>query len=99
LNKGPNALTPALKRALQKDNPDWPDILDQSKEYASLCSELTKTTPPRGEKDSWTKFTKEYIENAKALEESAKKKDKNGALAVHTKISKMCNNCHMAHRQ
>ena len=99
LNKGPNALTPALKRSLQKDNPDWADILEQSKEYATLCSELPKATPPKGEKDSWSKLSKEYAENAKALQEAAKKKDKDGALAVHAKISKLCSTCHMAHRE
>ena len=98
LNKGPNALTPNLKRSLQKDQPDWQAIQAQSKEYATLSAELTKTTPPRGDKASWDKLTKDYAEAAKSLETASGKKDKDAALSVHAKLTKACTACHKVHR-
>ncbi len=98
LNKGPNALTPSLKRSLQKDQPDWTQIQEQSKEYATLSTELTKTTPPRGDKASWEKLTKEYAAAAKSLEVASAKRDKGAALAAHGKLTKACSACHKAHR-
>lgn len=98
LNKGPKALTPSLKRSLQKDQPDWQDIQDKSKEYANLAVELTKTTPPRGDKASWDKLTKDYAALAQSLETASAKKDKTAALSAHGKLTKACSACHKAHR-
>jgi hypothetical protein len=98
LNKGPNALTPTLKRGLQKTPPDWGDIQDEAKEYANLTATLAKTEAPRGDKDSWAKLTKEYADLGKSLADAAEKKDKNAALAAHGKISRICTACHKAHR-
>jgi hypothetical protein len=98
LNKGPNALTPNLKRLLQKDDPDWGEIQSEAKEYATLTVALNKANPPMGDKASWDKLTKDYADIAKALEDAVKKKDKGSALAVHTRLSRACTNCHRVHR-
>ena len=98
LNKGPYALTPNLKRNLQKDDPDWSEIQDQAKAYANLAGALGQAQPPRGEKASWEKLAKEYADSAKALEQAVQKKDKAGALAAHAKLSQACTVCHKAHR-
>ena len=98
LNKGPNALTPTLKRELQKDQPDWPEIQTQTKEYTSLTAELAKLTPRRGDKASWDKLTKEYTEAATSLETASAQKDKDAALAAHAKLTKACSACHKAHK-
>jgi hypothetical protein len=98
LNKGPNALTPSLKRSLQQDQLDWKQIQDQSKEYANLSAELTKTNPPRGDKASWEKLTQEYAAVAKSLETASANKDKAAALAAHSKLTKACSACHKVHR-
>ena len=98
LNKGPNALTPTLKRGLKEDQPDWPQLQAQSKEYATLSAELAKLSPPRGDKTSWDKLTKEYAEAAKSLETATTKKDKDAALAAHAQLNKACSACHKAHK-
>src|SRR5262249_868435 len=98
LNKGPNAMTITLKRELQKADPNWAGIQEETKEYAGMTADLTKTDPPRGDKSSWTKLTKDYAEAAKAMDEAARKKDKSAALAAHTKLTGFCMTCHKAHR-
>lgn len=98
LNKGPNALTPTLKRGLQKDQPDWTEIQAQSKEYATLSAELEKLNPPRGDKASWDKLTRDYAAAAKSLETASAKKDKDAALAAHAQLNKACSACHKAHK-
>jgi hypothetical protein len=99
LNKGPNALTITLKRALQKDNPDWADIQEQAKEYAELAGALGKAEPPMGDKASWDKLTKDYADTARAMNEAVQKKNQQGALAAHNKLTKACTACHRVHRQ
>jgi hypothetical protein len=98
LNKGPYALTPNLKRGLQKDDPDWGEIQDEAKQYVNLVSDLGKAQPPKGDQASWEKLTKEYAAIAKTLEQAVQKKDKTSALAAHGKMSQVCTVCHKAHR-
>lgn len=99
LNKGPASLATSLKKGLQKDAPNWTEIQDQSKEYASLAGDLGKVNPPIGEKASWEKLTKEFADTAKTLDTAAQKKDKDAALAAHGKLTKSCTGCHQVHRK
>jgi hypothetical protein len=99
LNKGPNALTPNLKRELQKDVPDWVEIEAEAKQYATLTAALGKAAPAKGDKNSWARLTKDYAESAKALDVAVQGKNKNAALAAHAKLSSACMNCHKAHRE
>lgn len=99
LNKGPNSLTTNLKKGLQKDEPNWKDIQEQTKEYAALTADLNKATPPAGDKASWDKLTKGYADTAKALDTAAQKKDKAAALAAHGQLTKACMACHQVHRK
>src|SRR5262245_8104686 len=80
INKGANATVIMLKRELQKDSPNWPEIQGQTKEYAALAGELKDAKPAKGDAASWSKLTKEFAETAKTMDEAAKKKDKSGAL-------------------
>jgi cytochrome c556 len=98
VNKGPAALFPTVRKNLNADAPDWAELQKQSKEIADLVESLGKKDPPRGEKVTWSKFTKDYAVDAKALADAAQKKDKDATIAAHTKITKACTACHNAHR-
>jgi cytochrome c556 len=98
VNKGPTAVFPAVRKNLNADAPDWAELQKQAKEIATLAEAMTKKDPPRGEKASWEKFSKDYAAEAKALADAAQKKDKDGMIGLHAKITKACSACHMAHR-
>ena len=99
LNKGPKAMTLAIKRALQAPSPSWDEIQKETQEYANLVKALGQAEPPTGDKSSWEKLTSEYVASATALDQAVQKKDKSAALAAHGKITRSCLNCHKAHRQ
>jgi len=99
LNSGPNSMTITIKKELQDDSPSWDDIKKDTQEYLKLAGAVGKNDPPKGEKDSWTKLTKDYADNAKALDAAAQKKDKKAALAAHQKITSACKVCHDEHRK
>jgi hypothetical protein len=99
LNKGPNALTPSLKRELQKDEPDWADVQEHTRQYAALAAALSTAAPPKGDKDSWIKLTQAYAAAARTMDDAAHKKDKGAALSAHAQLSHACMNCHKVHRE
>lgn len=98
VNKGPTALFPTVRKGLNADAPDWADVQKQAKEIADLAAALAKKEPPRGEKSTWAKFTKDYAADTKALADAALKKDRNATIAAHAKLTKACAACHNAHR-
>jgi cytochrome c556 len=98
VNKGPTALFPTIRKGLNADAPDWPELQKQAKEISSLVDSLGKKEPPRGEKESWAKFTKAYAADAKTLADAAEKKDKDAMIGAHAKITKACTACHNMHR-
>lgn len=77
---------------------DWAAVAKKTKEYSELASALGKNEPPKGEKKSWDKLTKEYADNAKALNTAAEKKDKSATAAAHAKFMRMCKPCHDTHK-
>ncbi len=97
-HKGADSLIGKLTRELKADTPEWEPIQKQTKELAELGASLSKATPPQGEKESWEKLTKAYVANAKEMVEAAGKKDKDTTAADVMKVTKMCANCHMAHK-
>jgi hypothetical protein len=99
LNAGPNSMTATIGKELQDDPPGWDDIKKETQEYVKLAGTLGANDPPKGEKESWTKLSKDYVENAKALDDATQKKDKKAALAAHKKLSSTCMTCHMEHRK
>jgi hypothetical protein len=99
LNSGQNSITTTIGKELRDDAPMWDDIKKETLEYVKFVDALGKNDPPRGEKDSWAKLSKEYVESARALDDAAQKKDRKAALAAHTKITNACKTCHMEHRK
>ena len=91
-------LSKAVGKALRGDTVSWSDVEKQTKEIVEHIEDLGKNTPPKGSKESWEKLTKEYLENAKALNEAVKKKDKAKATEVMMKIGRSCGACHNVHQ-
>jgi cytochrome c556 len=97
-HKGGNSIIASVGKELRGDEPDWEDIQSQSKELVKLGTSLGKNEPPQGDQESWEKLTKQYLTNAKALNEAAKKQDKSAALSAHKKLGDSCKNCHKVHK-
>ena len=87
-----------LKKALAADSPDWKDIQKTTKNFATLAQDLPKNDPPKGDKEDYKKLADAYCANAKALNEAAKKEDKEKAEAAFKKVSTSCMACHKAHK-
>jgi hypothetical protein len=99
LHKGANPPIAMLKKQLQADQPDWDTIHRTTKDFVILGAALAKNTPPRGDKESWTRRAQDYFTTAKAMDEAAQKKDQKGALALRDKLAGSCMNCHQAHKK
>jgi hypothetical protein len=98
LGRGPNASN-SLGRELQANPPVWDTIQTKTQKYTQLAAAMGQYQPERGTKESWDKFTAEFVAAASALDRAAQAKDKNAALAAHTQFQNSCNQCHREHRQ
>jgi mono/diheme cytochrome c family protein len=96
-HKGPNSLLANLGKDLKDDEPEWTDIQKETKELVELGTTLGKNDPPKGDKQSWKNLTKAYLDNAKALDAAAQKKDKATAQSYQAKLAGSCKACHTAH--
>ena len=88
----------ALRRDLKDESPPWDEVQASAKALSKLAVALSKNTPPKGDKASWERLTKNYAANARALDEAARKKDRKAAALVVTRIKNSCNACHDVHR-
>lgn len=98
LHKGPNADLAKMKKDLAADTLDWDDIKAKAKEFETYGASLPKNDPPKGDKDDFKKLADSYYENAKKLNASAEKEDKDGVTSAFSKISNACAACHKAHK-
>src|SRR5262249_31096000 len=99
LHKGANSPLIRVKKSLQVSEPDWDDLQEMTKQFVTLGSGLARNDPPMGEKESWRRLCKAYVDNAGALNAAAEKKDKRAALAAHSRLAASCTACHKAHRE
>jgi hypothetical protein len=97
-HKGDGCLLLRLDQALKADAPNWNDIQTWSGELTALGGELGKNRPPKGDAASWDKLTRQYLDGTRALQAAALKKDPRAALAAHTALTRMCMECHKAHK-
>jgi len=97
-HKGGDSLLATVGKDLKAADPDWEDVQKKTKELVKLGTSLGKNEPPKGEKASWEKLTKSYLDTAKQLDKGAQAKEKSKAVAAHTKLTKMCAACHKAHK-
>jgi cytochrome c556 len=99
LHKGPKSSQGALKAALKASPTDWKTIQDKTKDYVILGAGLAKNDPAKGEKASWKTLSDSFFTNAKALDDSAKKKDLASTQAAFGKLNGSCMACHRAHKK
>lgn len=98
LFKGPQSLKESIKGEVKSDSPPWDAIQPQTKEFAELAASLSKYDPPKGSKESWTKLTTDFSEQATAMDRAATAKNKKDALTALSTIEESCKACHDAHR-
>lgn len=96
---GSSGLFNELRRDLREEDPDWVELRDRSRELIRLTEELRKTTPPRGDRASWNRLTRAYSDDARALEKTLTRMDKEAADKVVTRIAASCAACHKVHRK
>jgi cytochrome c556 len=75
----------------------WDDLTTKAKELVPLAKALGKNDPPKGDKESWKKYTDAYAKAADDLEAAAEKKDADAAKTAF-KVITTCMGCHSAHR-
>lgn len=97
-HKGGDSIIEHLKKDLKEKEPDWTEVKEHAKELVDLGTALGKAAPKKGEKDSWEQKTKTYVENAKALDAAAGKKETKAAQASLQKLATSCMGCHRAHK-
>jgi hypothetical protein len=98
IGKGPQSLNMLIGQELKSDSPPWDTIQPQTKEYAQLAGSLGNYDPPKGEKDSWLKFTESFAKSAEDLDKAAQAKNKDEALKASAALNNSCKDCHTAHR-
>ncbi|MGP0064464.1 MAG: cytochrome c [Isosphaeraceae bacterium] len=98
LHKGANSPLAKVKKALAADSPDWKEIQKSTKAFATLGADLAKNQPTKGEKEDYKKLADSYADNAKALNDAAKKEDREAAQSAFKKVSTSCMACHKAHK-
>jgi cytochrome c556 len=98
VNGGKGFQKKQLPDALKASPIDWTSVQKITKEYSELCSYLGKNEPPKGDKQSWDKLTKEYAANAKKLDDAAEKKDKDAVVKTQQVLGASCNACHKQHK-
>ncbi|AGA28081.1 cytochrome c [Singulisphaera acidiphila] len=98
LNKGPNSPLAKLKTDLSASAPDWESIEKSAKDFVTFGAALTKNSPSKGDKASWTKLSDLYLADSKALDTAAKNHDLAAAKAAHQRLSASCKACHGAHK-
>jgi cytochrome c556 len=86
------------KVTAEVNNKDWDALATNSKKLTELATALTKTTPKKGEKESWEMLTTSYLKTAKELTEASEKKDVDVAVTAVGTLAKSCRACHTAHK-
>lgn len=81
-----------------KPNPDHKMMEQAAAEFTKLLANLELYEPPRGDRNSWVRLSREYHQLAQKLEEAVKKKDTPGVIAVIKTQGKKCDTCHESHR-
>ncbi|WP_422929727.1 cytochrome c [Singulisphaera sp. PoT] len=98
LHKGSNSPLAKLKTAFKSDAPDWKSVQDVTKDFVILGAAMAKNDPPKGEKAEFKKLADAYYDASKAMDDAAKKEDKEEASKAFTKVSTSCMACHKAHK-
>src|SRR5262245_16418380 len=79
LNKGENCLCKELGKDLKASSVNWTDLQPKTKKFVTLAEAMSKGKPPRGEQTSWDRLCKEYVQEARDMDQAAQRMDQAGA--------------------
>jgi hypothetical protein len=97
INGGKVSLCAMINEGVKSDEPKWDELAEKVKVVVPLAKSLTKAKPPKGDDDSWQKFSGAYAKAAEDLESAVGKKDMKAAQDAMKTITD-CRGCHTAHR-
>src|SRR5262249_47244231 len=99
-NKPGSGLYFRIAQELRAEDTDWKEVARDAQELKQLTAQLPKLKPPKGDAASWAKLSKAYADNAAALDDAAKKKNKPAARAVLARRGEGAGTaCHKVHRE
>lgn len=82
---------------IQKAEPDWQTDEKNLAEIVHLMSMLTKRKPPRGSQEAWDKLVRDYVDNAKDMQQYVKEHKLQPARDSLDKVRATCDDCHDNH--
>jgi len=95
-NTPKNSITKKINEAVKGEK--WDEAKTLATKFKELGDAITKTTPEKGDKDSWTKLAKKYQDQTTAVYESVEKKDAKATTVATTAFTKSCKACHDLHK-
>jgi cytochrome c556 len=95
-HKGKGSLKAVITNDIKSGN--WEDAAKTAKEWKKLSDALAKSTPKKGEPDSWKMKTETYSKTLTTLVKATEDKDKSKANGALGKIGSSCGTCHKAHK-
>ena len=98
LHKGKKSAQNVLKGLADAKPTNWDEIQKTTKPFAELGPALGKNDPPKGDKESWKKFSATYADQTKAIDDAAQAKDLDALKASQKALGASCKACHTAHR-
>jgi cytochrome c556 len=94
-----NGLRTQIRAESEKATPDWADVQKMTKEFVELAGALEANKPPKGDAAAWKKTCSSYVDQVKALDAAAGKKDAKAVGEANKKLTASCSSCHKAHRE
>ena len=93
-----NAPFVRIKKELNSESPDWSKVQEAARRFLSLAENLEKNEPKWGDTASWKTHTTRHVEDAKAIENASRARDRDAILVARKRVSDSCKACHQAHR-
>jgi cytochrome c556 len=87
-----------IRKELKSNAPNWEKIQESTRKFLELEKVLEQRDPPRGDRESWMRYLKLHLEDAKALDAAARAKDKDALRAARERVNESCKGCHDAHK-
>lgn len=98
LSKGPNAALGQTKKALSSTPPNWKAAKAAAVTLRAHAPALTKNSPPKGDKASWTTKSEAFSKDCLALADALDKEDLAAANSAQGRLGMSCMSCHREHR-
>jgi cytochrome c556 len=91
-------LLEVLTTMAKEKEPKWDKISEKTGAWVKAAEDLGKNKPKKGTAESWEKLTKKFVDDAKALDTAAGKKEAEKLLAALKPLETSCKGCHPSHK-